>query len=139
MLTLLRTVSDSCVKSGTTIIPHVVTCSHHISTDCDIHLKVIYSQPGDEAQLEHTDIIEPYVQLIPQDRRKYHYSVIVPISPHTKLHVQQELINIPVDSMIIFRGDTPHAGAAYQRHNHRLFISIAHALFPVRKSVGLVK
>jgi hypothetical protein len=39
--------------------------------------------------------------------------------------------------MIIFRGDTSHAGAAFRRKNHRFFISIAHELFPVHKSVGL--
>jgi hypothetical protein len=110
---------------------------HRIFTDCTIHLKVIHSKPGDKPQREHYDIIDSYVNITPKDRRKYHYSIIVAICNGTKFYVEQTLIHIPVGSMIIFRGDTPHAGASYKRHNHRFFISISHELFPVHKSVGL--
>ena len=110
---------------------------NNIFYDSNIHLKVIQSLARDVAQLEHTDIIHPYVEFIPKNRRKYHYSCIVPICHNTQLIVENVLIDIPLGSMIMFRGDTSHAGAAFRRKNHRFFISIAHELFPVHKSVGL--
>ena len=110
---------------------------NNIFSDSNIHLKVIQSLEEDVAQLEHTDIIHPYVEFISTNRRKYHYSSIVPICNNTQLIVENVLIDIPLGSMIMFRGDTSHAGAAFIRKNHRFFISIAHELFPVHKSVGL--
>jgi hypothetical protein len=114
---------------------------HDIFTDCPIHLKVIYSFPGDVAQLQHTDMLDKYTRTTPQERRKYYYSMIVAVAAvcnNTKLIVEKVLIDIPVRSMIIFRGDTPHAGAAYKYYNHPFFISIAHPLYPVHKAVNLI-
>jgi hypothetical protein len=110
---------------------------HHIFTDCTIHLEVIHSKPGDKPQREHYDILDSYVHITPKDRRKYQYSITVAICNDAKLYVEQNLIHIPVGSMRIFRGDTPHTGASYKRYNHRFFIPIFHELFPVHKSVGL--
>lgn len=131
----LRHVSESSHPSCNDLLSAI----HDIFTDSHIHLKVIYSLPGDVAQLQHTDILDKYTRTTPQDRRKYHYSIIVAVCNNTKLIVEKVLIDIPVESMIIFRGDTPHAGAAaYKYYNHRFFISIAHPLYPVHKAVNLI-
>ena len=130
----MRHVSRNCHPSCNDLLSAI----HDIFTDSHIHLKVIYSLPGDVAQLQHTDMLDKYTQTTPQDRRKYHYSIIVAVCKNTKLIFEKVLIDIPVGSMIIFRGDTPHAGAAYKNYNHRFFISIAHPLYPVHKAVNLI-
>ena len=57
--------------------------------------------------------------------------------PNTRLHIEKKLIEIPVGSMVIFRGDTLHGGAAYSADNHRFFISIHHKLYPTFKTVAV--
>ena len=52
------------------------------------------------------------------------YSLIVAIQSHTKFVLSnKETIDIPMNGMIMYRGDYMHAGASYQNEHNRLFIS----------------
>ena len=48
-------------------------------------------------------------------------------------------IKIPKGDMIFFRGDTLHAGAAYEKCNYRYFLSTYSEDFKPTKSVTLHK
>ena len=52
------------------------------------------------------------------------YSLIVAIESNTRLILSDHNnIDIPINSMIMFRGDYMHAGASYPKINHRIFAS----------------
>ena len=52
------------------------------------------------------------------------YSLIVAIESNTKLILSDHNnIDIPINGMIMFRGDYMHAGASYPKINHRIFAS----------------
>ena len=50
----------------------------------------------------------------------------------------RESVDIPLYSMLFFRGDMPHAGAGYSKTNHRLFLSVSLDKFPVTENVFIV-
>lgn len=104
-----------------------------------IDMQMILSEKGDKRQKLHYDLSNNLADIKPRNKRNYYYSVIVAICPNTRLYVGKNLIKIPIGSMLIFRGDTLHAGAAYSSDNHRFFISIHHKLYPTFKTVGLEK
>jgi hypothetical protein len=100
-------------------------------------MQMILSEKGDKKQKHHYDLSNNLSRLKPRNKRNYHYSIIVAICPNTRLHIGRKLIEIPAGSMLIIRGDTLHAGAAYSADNHRFFISIHHKLYPTFKTVAL--
>ena len=102
-----------------------------------VNMQMIFFKNGDKKQILHYDLSNNLSQSKPRNKRNYYYSVIVPICPKTRLHIGQNIIQLPVGSMLIFRSDTSHAGAAYSADNHRFFISIHRNLYPTCKTVRL--
>ena len=52
------------------------------------------------------------------------YSLIIAIEKNTQLILSNsKKITIPINGMIMFRGDYQHAGASYIKSNHRIFAS----------------
>jgi hypothetical protein len=70
----------------------------------------------------------------------YHYSVVIALQADTHLltGTERKRIDIPINSMIMFRGDFPHAGGGYAVNNTRIFISVSSPFFPESDSVFFV-
>lgn len=120
------------VKNPEDILSDVLTALKIGFSKC-VHLdvKLLTSFAGDPQQALHKDFdkeIKPVVRL-----SEFHYSAIVSLEKDTRLTVGplKESINIPLHSMLLFRGDMLHAGAAYTDKNQRLFISASCDKFPV--------
>jgi hypothetical protein len=110
---------------------------HHVETK----IKIIHSKQGDKAQLTHSDLPHHLCSKKPKNLLNYHYSAIIALCDNTKLLMGQERIEIriPKGDMIFFRGDTLHAGAAYEKCNYRYFLSTYSEDFKPTKSVTLHK
>lgn len=67
----------------------------------------------------------------------FHYSAVISVEETTRLLLGKALegILIPLHSMIFFRGDIMHAGAAYSVSNRRLFLSSSLKSFPTSEDV----
>lgn len=124
------------VKNPEEILPDVLTALKIVFSKCvHVVVKLITSVAGDPQQALHRDFDK-------EDRpvstlSEFHYSAIISLEENTRLIVGslRESINIPLHSMLLFRGDMIHAGAAYTVKNRRLFISASCAKFPVTKYV----
>lgn len=111
-------------------------------SQCDkIAVKLIRSLPGDKAQKTHFDFDTKLIHGRVHDLACYHYSVIIALEEETYLLISKNRrrVKIPVHSMICFRGDLAHAGAAYKNGNTRFFISASCDSFPVSTDVFLTK
>ena len=108
----------------------------------EINVKVMKSEVGDLAQLTHTDFNTGLINSRVQNLASFHYSAIIALEPFTHLlvgKVERARVEIPVNSMLLFRGDCYHAGGAYPIKNSRIFISLSSDFCPLDKAVYLVK
>ena len=109
-------------------IPNVLTALSTVFPGCNSTLvKVITSQRGDKEQLLHTDFDLKYIISRVFNLDSFHYSAIVALQPDTHLLVsgKRERIDIPVNSMLLFRDDLPHAGGAYKKATVNKVIKIS--------------
>ena len=102
---------------------------------CAHCFKLITSSPGDPQQPLHRDF-DKEKKPVP-NLSEFHYSAIVSLEENTRLIVGRlgESIDIPLHSMLIFRGDMLHACVGYTDTNRRLFISASCDKFPVTGNV----
>jgi hypothetical protein len=120
-------------------IPDVLDALHSVFPGCDrVIVKVIRSKSHDRPQVMHYDFNSQLVHLRVPTLSAFHYSVIIAIEPNTHLLIHNKRVNIPINSMICFRGNIPHAGGGYSTANTRLFISLSCAQFPVDDNVYIV-
>lgn len=128
------------LKEPTKILGNVLAAIRIVFPQCsNIVVKMLTSEPGDVAQLTHTDYVpekDPVTQLL---LRAYHYSALISIEPNTRLLTSEnrDEIDIPLHSMVLWRGDMLHAGAAYENRNSRLFISASSEARPATTDVQL--
>ena len=104
---------------------------------CDnVTCKLLRSRPGDPEQPTHTDYS--------RDRKvsrlnAFNYSAIIAIQQNTYILVgkTRTRIDLPIRSMICFRGDMPHAGGGYQEDHCRisLFLYRQHRVQLQTKSI----
>jgi hypothetical protein len=123
-------------------IPHVMTALRLVFPGCtNTIVKVITSERGDKEQLLHTDFDLANISNRVFDLDSFHYSAIIALQPDTHLLIgeKRERVEIPTNSMLLFRGDMPHAGGAYKKANARLFISLSSPFYPLSNCVYLVK
>jgi hypothetical protein len=67
------------------------------------------------------------------------FSLLLSTMPGTKwLNSRNQVVELPVGSFVIWRGDYIHAGAAYNIFNSRLFVSLGSFLFPPVNTVTIV-
>ena len=66
-------------------------------------------------------------------------SGLISFQKNTRLlcHEENTEVDIPLHSMLLYRGDFSHAGAAYNKKNCRLFISLSSELYPQTEDVLL--
>lgn len=66
--------------------------------------------------------------------------VVVAIQQNTYILVGETRtrIDLPIRSMICFRGDMPHAGGGYQEDHYRIFVSVSSTSCAVTGEVHLV-
>ena len=135
-----RTRTMQPVRNPEKILTDVLTALKIVFSKC-IHVvvKLLTSVAGDPQQALHRDFDK-------EDRpvsslSEFHYSAIISLELNTRLIVGslRESIDIPLHSMLLFRGDMLHAGAAYTEENRRLFISASCDKFPVTKNVYVSK
>ena len=119
----------------------VFSALKHVFSGCvHIVVKLLKSVPGDPEQLTHVDfdtILEPSFMKLSE----FNYSAIISLEDNTRLLVgdNKKSISIPIHSMILFRGNMPHAGAKYSTYNTRIFISASCEKFPVTDDVFIVR
>ena len=105
------------------ILSDVLSALKIIFSKC-VHtvVKLLTSLAGDTQQALHCDFDKKKKQV--SSLCEFHYSAIVCLEKNTRLIVglRRESIDIPLHSMLLFRGDMVHAGAAYTEKNRRLFI-----------------
>jgi ectoine hydroxylase-related dioxygenase (phytanoyl-CoA dioxygenase family) len=109
-----------------------------------INLELLESEPGLSQQFAHRDFVQP-CQFCPRCKNyktdPHHqslsrfasnstmsYSFILAIEEGTKLvfHEVEDLkeethVELSIGDLVVWRFDTVHAGAAYERTNHRVF------------------
>jgi hypothetical protein len=123
-------------------IPHVMTALKQVFPRCtNTVVKVITTAPGDKEQLLHTDFDLKNISNRVFDLDSFHYSAIIALQPETHLLIgeKKDRVDIPKNSMLLFRGDMPHAGGAYKEANASLFISLSSPFYPLSNRVYLVK
>lgn len=106
----------------------------------EVKVKLIRSYAGDIPQLTHTDFDTKLITNRVHDLKHFHYSAIIAIEDGTHLltGIDSKRVDIPKNSMMLFRGDFPHAGGGYAKTNSRIFISISCPLAPLDSSVYIV-
>jgi hypothetical protein len=107
---------------------------------CDnLVIKLLSSMAGDKEQDLHADFVPTENTGAIRDLKNFHYSAIISIQNNTQLIIGQrkEIVDIPIFSMLFFRGDMVHAGAGYSEKNSRIFISISSESFPESDGVFL--
>jgi hypothetical protein len=69
----------------------------------------------------------------------FHYSAIIAMQPNTHLLIgtDRARVDIPVGSMIVFRGGISHAGGEHQTPN--AIILIVHHTYPLSTAIYLIK
>lgn len=105
-----------------------------------VKTKVIKSKAGDLAQLTHTDYNSELINNRIKSLADFHYSAIIALQPDTHLLIGRDRVRveIPVNAMLLFRGDCPHAGGAYPVANSRIFLSLSSDFHPLDNKVYLV-
>jgi hypothetical protein len=114
-------------------IPHVMTALKQAFPRCtNTVVKVITSAPGDKEQLLRTDFDLKNISNRVFDLDSFNQSAIIALQPETHLLIgeKREKKDVPKNSMLLFRGDMPHAGGAYKKANARLFISLSSPFYP---------
>lgn len=105
----------------------------------EIEVKMLKSEAGDTQQLIHTDYAPEGIATPIRHLSGFLYSAVISLEKNTKLLVGECLkeIKIPMHSMIFFRGDMLHAGAAYSVPNCRLYLTASSESFPSSENVVL--
>jgi hypothetical protein len=67
-------------------------------------------------------------------------SVIIALQDeiHLLTGTERKRQNVPLNSIMIFRGDFPHAGGGYTVYNTRIFIPVSSVFYPSSDSVYFV-
>lgn len=103
-------------------------------------IQYLLSEKGDCEQRSHADLPEPLSNYIPKNLKKYYYSMIIALCDDTRILMgtSRSVVHINKGDMVIFRGDTTHAGASYLTHsNFRYFIASHTEHFNPRKKLTL--
>ena len=130
-----------CEISNVSCVGKVLNALKCVFPGCtEVKVKIITSLAGDPAQDTHTDYDTKFIINRVHDLKHFHYSAIVAIEDGTHLltETDRKRVDIPKNSMIVFRGDFPHAGGEYVKKNSRIFISISCPLAPLDSSVYIV-
>jgi hypothetical protein len=133
-----RTMQD--LKTPEDVLSDVLSALKIVFSKCvHIVVKVLTSTAGDPEQQTHTDFETDKRSLT--NLSEFNYSAIISLEENTRLLIGplRVSVDIPLHSMLLFRGDMEHAGAAYSVKNTRLFISASCDKFPVTRDVFLVK
>ena len=128
------------IKNPESFLLNVLSAIKIVFAKCNtIVVKLLRSLPGDLEQLTHVDFDTKNAHSV-KDFSEFNYSGIISIESDTKLLVSQsrKSVDIPLHSMLFFRGDMPHAGAGYSKKNKRLFLSVSSDKFPVTENVFIV-
>lgn len=136
---VLRTMQE--VDTPSDYIANVLKAIDIVFPGCQNQcVKMIKSLPNDLPQLTHTDFDVSLINNRVSTLSAFHYSVIITLQDETHLLIGTERVrqNIPVNSMIMFRGDLPHAGGGYAADNSRIFISVSSEFYPQSSSVFFV-
>lgn len=123
-------------------IPHVLAALQHTFTGCKTQIvKIISSTAKDPAQPTHTDFDTRHILTRVSSLKQFHFSAIIAIEPNTHLliGIDRKRVEIPVQSMLLFRGDLPHAGGQYIKANSRIFVSFSSEFYPLSNAVYIVK
>ena len=121
------------VKDPKKILSDLMAAINLVFPACSaIEVKMLKSEAGDTEQLTHTDYVPGRIQTNLLHLNAFHYSAVISVEENTRLLVGKALeeVSIPLHSMIFFRGDMLHAGAAYSTSNRRLFLSASSKSFP---------
>ena len=137
--TVLRTMQE--VDTPSHYIANVLDAIDIVFPGCKNRcVKVIKSLAGDQPQLTHTDFNVKLINKRVANLNAFHYSVMIALQNETHLLIGTDRVRqyIPVDSMIMFRGDLPHAGDGYTADNSRIFVSVTSVFYPQSDSVYFV-
>ena len=118
----------------------ILKAAHHVFPMCDhIVLKLLTSKAGDAEQATHEDFVPDESTGTMQNLKCFHFSAVISIQDKTELLIGEarETVQIPLYSMLFFRGDMPYARAGYLVENSRLFISASSKSFPESDRVFL--
>ena len=76
-------------------------------------LKLLTSKARNAEQASHEDFVPDESTGTMQNSKCFHYSAVISIQDKTELLVGEarKAVQIPLYSMLFFRGDMPHAGA----------------------------
>jgi hypothetical protein len=122
------------------ILGNVIAAIRIVFPQCtSMVVKMLKSKAGDTAQITHTDYVPEVKPVQLKHLKAFHFSAIISIEHDTRLLISKarEEIEVPLHSMVLFRGDMLHAGAAYKTANSRLFISASSTSFPATDDVFL--
>ena len=114
------------VRNPRAILANVLSAIRKIFPECSkIIVKMLTSKAGDTAQAIHTDFVSNALLPIKLELKSFHYSAIISFEPNTRLLIgsNRDEFQIPLHSMLFFRGDMLHAGAGYEfsyLHHHHL-------------------
>lgn len=128
------------VSNAQNYLSNIMAALGIVFPKCDnIVVKLLTSQSGDKEQDIHTDFHKIQTTRPMKDLSAFHYSALISFEANTRLLCDAELkeVAIPLYSMLLFRGDFQHAGAAYPQLHHRLFISLSSESFPLTDDVPL--
>jgi hypothetical protein len=137
---VLRTMQEIAEQSKP-LFENVINALKFVFPGCtQRRLKVIKSLANDTPQLTHTDFDVSLINKRVFSLDSYHYSVVIALQADTHLltGTERKRIDIPINSMIMFRGDFPHAGGGYAVDNTRIFISVSSPFFTESDSVFFV-
>jgi hypothetical protein len=130
------------VKEPNKYIPHILAALKLTFPGCNkVIVKIISSADNDLPQLTHTDFDLKHIHKRVSSLAQFHYSALIALEPNTHLliGIERKRVDIPIRSMLIIRGDMPHAGGEYTTANERIFISLSSEFYPVTDKVYLVK
>ena len=119
-------------------LSNVMEALRIVFSGCDkLVVKLLRSEAGDLAQTTHTDLVSDMMTRPITDLSAFHSSALISFQANTRLlcHEANTEVDIPLHSMLLFRGDFPHAGAAYSKKHCRLFISLSCEAYPMTEDV----
>ena len=115
------------LMDGLAIFFKVIKSNKNSTSNYTYQYKVLYSVKGCKEQVLHCDA---YCTLL-DDLYDIPYSILISISTKANIVFQDEVIEIPINGMVMFRGDCLHAGGAYDADNFRIF-----AMFSNKEIIG---
>ena len=137
-----KTRSMQFVNKPDRYIPHILIALKQTFPGCKkVMVKIISSTANDPPQLTHTDFDLNLIHKRVSSLEHFHYSALIALEndTHLLIGIERKRVDIPIGSMLIFRGDMPHAGGGYKTANERLFISLSSAFYPATSDVFIVK